>query len=158
MRKSWTPSIVPNSHDETVYLVLDDFGRNGRAWREADVERTDLETVIGDLLTGRGRIHKGFFGLVAISTVHGLMDVSAEEAQTKQFMAKACDQVYGVFDSSKVGGFGLHSFAAVSEIDGLFTDDGIEPNVVADWAERGVSVHLAPGVPDRSAGRRAGPR
>jgi hypothetical protein len=48
-RSSWTPSIVPNDNDETVYLVADDFGRLGRAWREADYEVTDLETVIQDL-------------------------------------------------------------------------------------------------------------
>ena len=40
-------------NDETVYLVADDFGRLGRAWREADYEATDLETVIQDLLTGQ---------------------------------------------------------------------------------------------------------
>ena len=50
---SWTPSIVPNDNDETVYLVADDFGRLGRAWREADYETSDLETVIQDLLTGQ---------------------------------------------------------------------------------------------------------
>jgi hypothetical protein len=49
----WTPSIVPKGHDETVYLVLDDFGRRGRAYRETDVERTDLEAVINDLMTGQ---------------------------------------------------------------------------------------------------------
>ena len=54
MRKSnWMPSIIPNSDDQTVYLVVDDFGRNGRAWRETDVENTDLETVILDLLEGQ---------------------------------------------------------------------------------------------------------
>jgi hypothetical protein len=42
-RSGWTPSIVPNGDDQTVYLVLDDFGRRGRAWREADVEATDLK-------------------------------------------------------------------------------------------------------------------
>jgi hypothetical protein len=52
-RSSWTPSIVPNDNDETVYLVADDFRRLGRAWREADYETTDLETVIQDLLTGQ---------------------------------------------------------------------------------------------------------
>ena len=52
-RSSWTPSIVPNDNDETVYLVADDFGRLGRAWREADYEATDLETLIQDLLTGQ---------------------------------------------------------------------------------------------------------
>ena len=50
---SWTPSIVPNDNDETVYLVVDDFGRLGRAWPESDYEATDLETVIQDLLTGQ---------------------------------------------------------------------------------------------------------
>ena len=53
MRKSnWTPSIVPGDNDQTVYLVADDFGTVGRAWREADYEATDLETVIQDLLLG----------------------------------------------------------------------------------------------------------
>jgi hypothetical protein len=47
MRKSnWTPSIVPNGNDQTVYLVADDFGKHGTAWRETDVETADLETVI----------------------------------------------------------------------------------------------------------------
>jgi hypothetical protein len=48
MRKSsWTPSIVP-SDDQNVYLVVDDLGgRLGRVWRESDVEKTDLETVMG---------------------------------------------------------------------------------------------------------------
>jgi hypothetical protein len=35
----------------TVYLVLDDFGRQGRAYRETDPERADLETVTTDLLS-----------------------------------------------------------------------------------------------------------
>ena len=52
-RANWTPSIVPNGNDETVYLVADDFGKIGRAWVEADYETTDLETVIQDLLTGQ---------------------------------------------------------------------------------------------------------
>jgi hypothetical protein len=54
MRKSgWTPSIVPNGDDQNVYIVLDDFGRNGRAYRETDVERSDLEAVIMDMLGGQ---------------------------------------------------------------------------------------------------------
>jgi hypothetical protein len=32
--------------------VVDDFGEIGRCWRETDVETTDLETVINDLLAG----------------------------------------------------------------------------------------------------------
>jgi len=45
-----SPSIVPR--DEDVYLVEDDLGRLGRVWREVDSERTDLETVVTDMLSG----------------------------------------------------------------------------------------------------------
>jgi hypothetical protein len=48
-RTGWTPSIVPKGDDQNVYLVVDDLGRNGRVYREADVETADLETVILDL-------------------------------------------------------------------------------------------------------------
>ena len=47
-----SPSIVPGI-DPDVFLVLDDFGRMGCAWRETTVEDTDLEAVIQDLLEGQ---------------------------------------------------------------------------------------------------------
>jgi hypothetical protein len=50
MRQSRTASIVPDGTDQTVYLVLDDFGRLGRAYPETDEERADLESVISDLM------------------------------------------------------------------------------------------------------------
>jgi hypothetical protein len=51
--RNWTPSIVPGDTDQTtVYLVADDFADLGRAWREADYDACDLETVIQDLLAG----------------------------------------------------------------------------------------------------------
>ena len=53
MRRSWTPSIVPNGTDQTVYLVLNDFGRLGRAYCEASEDRSDLETTISDLIAGQ---------------------------------------------------------------------------------------------------------
>jgi hypothetical protein len=54
MRKfSWTPSIVPDGDDQNVYIVLDDFGRRGRCYRETDVEQADLEAVIMDMLEGQ---------------------------------------------------------------------------------------------------------
>jgi hypothetical protein len=53
--RAWVPSIVPSEHDQTVYLVLDDFGRNGRAYCEADYARADRESIIADLIAGQYR-------------------------------------------------------------------------------------------------------
>jgi hypothetical protein len=87
MRKSnWTPSIVPNENDQTVYLVADDFGKTGRAWREADYETTDLETVIQDLLTGQ---YTNPIRVVAFNTAERWSeDVSADVAQE---LRRRCD-------------------------------------------------------------------
>jgi hypothetical protein len=50
--RSASPSIMPDEPDDTVYLVLDDFGRRGRAWREADLKRCDRQSVVSDLIAG----------------------------------------------------------------------------------------------------------
>ena len=49
----WTPRIVPYGADQTLYLVVDRFGRHGSVYRETEVERTDLETIIADLMSGQ---------------------------------------------------------------------------------------------------------
>jgi hypothetical protein len=48
----WTPRIVPYGADQTVYLVVDRLRRHGSVYRETEVKRTDLETIIVDLMSG----------------------------------------------------------------------------------------------------------
>jgi hypothetical protein len=48
-----TPLLVPYGADQTVYLVVDSFGEGGTVYRETEVERTDLEAIIGDLMSGQ---------------------------------------------------------------------------------------------------------
>jgi hypothetical protein len=82
----WTPSIVPRGDDQNVYLVVDDFGRNGRVYREADVETADLETVIIDLLDGQ---YQNPIKVVAFNTAEGWsQDVSEDVAQE---LRRRCD-------------------------------------------------------------------
>jgi hypothetical protein len=45
--------MVPYGADQIVYLVIDRFGRLGNVYRETEVERTHLETVITDLMSGQ---------------------------------------------------------------------------------------------------------
>ena len=89
MRKSnWTPSIVPGGgeNDQTVYLVADDFGKVGRAWRETDYEASDLEAIVQDLLTGQ---YSNPIRVVAFNTAeHWSEDVSVDVAHE---LRKRCD-------------------------------------------------------------------
>jgi hypothetical protein len=47
------PTIVPYGADQTVYLVVDSFGCLGAVYRETEIERADLDTIIADFLTGQ---------------------------------------------------------------------------------------------------------
>jgi hypothetical protein len=53
MRRSWTPSIVPNGPDQTFYIVINNYGTLGPAFAETDVGEADLETTITDLMSGQ---------------------------------------------------------------------------------------------------------
>jgi hypothetical protein len=53
MGRNWTPSIVPNGHDQNFYIVVNNFGKLGPAFAETDVGEADLETTITDLMSGQ---------------------------------------------------------------------------------------------------------
>ena len=53
---AWTPSIVRTGHDQTVYLVLDDFGRARPLLPRDRPQRADLETVVSDLCPANSTI------------------------------------------------------------------------------------------------------
>jgi hypothetical protein len=74
----WSPNHVPYGADQTVYLVVDSLGASGAVCRETEVERTDLEAIIGDLISGQ---FNDPVRVVAFNTLeHWSNDVSAEVA------------------------------------------------------------------------------
>ena len=77
-RMGWSPGTVPYGADQTVYLVDDRFC-SGSVYRGTEVERTDLETVIEDFLTGQ---FSDPVRVVAFNTLeHWANDVSKDIAQ-----------------------------------------------------------------------------
>jgi hypothetical protein len=74
---------LAHGYNGTVYLVLDDFGELGRAYREADAAQNDPKTVVADLLSGQYR-HP--LRVVAFNTADGWMcDVTADIARELRF-------------------------------------------------------------------------
>jgi hypothetical protein len=72
------PGVVPFGADQTVYLVVDSFGSLNTIYREAEFERADLDTVVGDLLSGQ---FNNPVRVIAFNTLeHWTEDVSAQVA------------------------------------------------------------------------------
>jgi len=66
------------SQDDTVYLVLEDFGSFGKAYRETDLGQADRQTVLSNLLSGE---YRRPLRIVAFNTTEGwARDVTAEFA------------------------------------------------------------------------------
>jgi hypothetical protein len=79
MLGSWTPSIVPNGHDQNFYLVINNYEHSGTAFAETDVGEADLETTIGDLMNGE---YSDPVRVVALNTTkHWSEDASEDVAR-----------------------------------------------------------------------------
>ena len=53
MGRSFVPSIVPSGHDQTVYLVINNYGSFGPAFAETDLGEADVKTIITNLMSGQ---------------------------------------------------------------------------------------------------------
>jgi hypothetical protein len=80
-----SPSIVPHGADEDTYLVLDDFGRLGCAWRETAVESADRDTLIRHLLKGE---YNNPVRIVAFNAAEGWCRDVTKDIATE--LARAC--------------------------------------------------------------------
>ena len=73
----WSPGTVPYGADQTVYLVVDSVSV-GTVYRETEIEKADVETIIGDLLSGQ---YNSPVRIVAFNTLeHWSEDVSSDIA------------------------------------------------------------------------------
>jgi hypothetical protein len=52
MRAVRSSSIVPGRPGDVIYVVLDDFGPIGQAYRAADPGEADEDAIVGNLLSG----------------------------------------------------------------------------------------------------------
>lgn len=100
----------------------------------------------GNALEGRGRLKAGFFGTATVSTMHGMLELSSEEAATKRALVSVCDEVYVSFASSKIGTFGINSFAAPDEVTGLYTDELADDEFAESWNRIGTPVTRVTGT------------
>jgi hypothetical protein len=69
-----------------VYLVADDFGQIGSAWREADLEATDIDTVINELMAGE---YSDPIRIVAFNTVERWSEDVSEDVARE--VRRRCD-------------------------------------------------------------------
>ena len=82
-----SPPLVPEGFDVDVYVVLEDYGPIGCAYREVPEEKGDRETLIRHLIEGQ---YQHVVRIVAFNTAQGWSrDVSTEIAREMIERARA---------------------------------------------------------------------
>lgn len=105
-----------------------------------------------NVLRGRGRIAKAFVGVVGLSPELGLLELAADEADSKAQILEASDEIYALFDATKIAGFGLHPFVGSERVTAIFTDSRATQEFVAEWSALDVAVERVPISDDDATG------
>ncbi|MDQ7030991.1 MAG: DeoR/GlpR family DNA-binding transcription regulator [Ardenticatenia bacterium] len=85
-------------------------------------------------------VDKLFLGIGGLDLEAGLTEYNLEDAQVKRAMLRSAKECIVVTDSSKLGQVAFAFVAPVSAMHTLITDDGADPEVVAQLEEEGVNV------------------
>jgi hypothetical protein len=73
---------VPYGADQTLYLVVDSFAARGSDYREVEIEYTNLEAIVSDLLSGQ---FNAPVRVLAFNTLeHWVKDMSNQVAEEIQ--------------------------------------------------------------------------
>jgi hypothetical protein len=103
-RPNFRPSLVPQ-YDVTVFVVLDDYGKNGKVYRETDEARADLHTVVTDIIEGQ---YDNPSRVVAFNTSEGWSrdvteDVAREILERSRCAAEPLEGIARAFVESATG-------------------------------------------------------
>src|SRR5262249_12835382 len=124
--------------------------------------RTPSDALVGpiaDLTIRSLHLDLLFLGCHGIDPGAGLTTPNLAEAETNRAFVPGARKVTVVADHTKWGTVGLCSFADLSEVDTLITDDGMPPEARALAADRVGKLVVANVVPRATlAGQLPGPR
>lgn len=92
---------------------------------------------------GSYHAHKAFIGIDGISAQNGLTAHSEHESSITSAFIDSASQVFALCDSSKIGKDSHIKFAALSQINTLFTDSDLDTGRKKALIEKGLDVVIA---------------
>ncbi len=88
-------------------------------------------------------VDRSFMAANGVHLSRGITTPNIEQAQVKQGLVAAADEVILLADSSKFGKASFVKFADFSQIDLVITDDGLPEDIHTELSRMGVNVEIA---------------
>jgi ribose transport system substrate-binding protein len=105
-------------------------------------ETASLSGQFGDGMLGGIRANKAFFSCSGWSPSMELMDDDLLEAQLKKEMVEAAESIFLLVDSSKFEKQGVATFAPLSRVSMVITDDQVDALHLAQLKQEGIPVSV----------------
>ena len=108
----------------------------------ARTESYELVGPIAEAALAGLNLDVALLGVDGITAGHGLTTHHEVEAQTNRAILNAAERVIVVADGTKIGRRGFARISTIGGITDLVTDEGADPQAVAEIEHAGVTVHL----------------
>lgn len=108
---------------------------------------------LAGLILGAIHTNLAFLGCSGVDVAAGITNVNLPETAIKQRILQAARRRVVCADAAKLGTVALADVCALEDVDLLVTDDGADPQLVADLRETGLDVTVVPTAAPRGGGR-----
>ncbi|MBB3109531.1 DeoR/GlpR family transcriptional regulator of sugar metabolism [Paenibacillus phyllosphaerae] len=85
-------------------------------------------------------IRKAFIAATGVHLQYGFTIYTNDLIDYKRAIMTASEQVFGVVDHHKLGQSALRTFASLSEVTRILTDDGCPPDLAAQFRSAGIDI------------------
>jgi DeoR/GlpR family transcriptional regulator of sugar metabolism len=109
---------------------------------EIRVERRDVCGSIAEKVLGMFHVDKAFFGADAVSLRGGFMTTDERTAKMNEIVIEHADRSYCLVDSEKFRKTSFISYAALDQIDIIYTDADVPEEVVDSFSSAGAAVTI----------------
>lgn len=110
---------------------------------EVRLSRKDISGPIAEKFIRMFRANRAFIGADALSINDGLMTTDTYTSRIEEEMIKRSDQVVLVADSSKFNKYSMVSFARLTDIDLIITDNQLSEEIKREYEEHGTRILIA---------------
>ena len=107
--------------------------------------RRNFHSTVGPLALESSKglnVYRSFMACNGAHLSRGITTPNIEQAQVKQGLVAAADEVILLADSSKLGKASFVKFADFSQVDLIITDDGVGEDILTELGSMGVNVEV----------------
>jgi DeoR/GlpR family transcriptional regulator of sugar metabolism len=122
---------------------------------EVRVQRRDVWGPITDETLGQFHVTKAFLGADAVHIRSGFMTTDENTAKMNEIILGNTSHAIVLADSEKFNRDSFIRYATLKEVETIFTDSGIPPDILARFQDAGARIQVVPPPAPRHQGRSA---